>query len=116
AVPRADRSVRLHHHDDRPVPDVRRAVRDDAGRAVAQHGEPDPAHVRAGLPLVAHGLRRRDRVRAARARHDRHADPAQAPAEGDAVTRSRPLSLAGLGVNAALAVLALLTVAPLVWM
>ena len=32
------------------------------------------------------------------------------------MTRSRPLSLAGLGVNAALAVLALLTVAPLVWM
>ena len=87
------------------------------GGPLAQHGEHHAAHVRAGLPLVAHGLRRaRSRSCCSLLVMIGDAGPAQAPAEGDAVTRSRPLLLAGLGVNAALAVLALLTVAPLVWM
>jgi hypothetical protein len=45
------------HHLDQLLPAVRRALRDDAGRALEEHDQPRAAHVRAGLPLVAAGLR-----------------------------------------------------------
>ena len=70
--------LRRRHHDDRLLPALRRAVRDDAGRPAAQHDERRAAHVRGGLPLVADGLRGGDRVRAVRRDPACDADPAPA--------------------------------------
>ena len=48
------------------------------GGPLQQHDQPRAAHVRGGLPLVAHGLRGGDRVRAVRDHAGRHAAPAPA--------------------------------------
>src|SRR5262249_52282731 len=103
-----------HRHDDAAVPDLRRALRDDGGRSSARHRHDRAADVRAGLPLVAHGPRERDLVRAVRAHAglDRGADLAAARAAGGRMRRPGGALL----LNAALVALAVLTAAPLLWM
>ena len=72
-----------------------------------------PAHVQGRLPLVEHGLRRGDRVRALsrRARPDRRPVP---PPEGPG--RREEAACAAVPVHAALLVGAAVALTPLVWM
>ena len=51
-----DLPVRRRHDDDRLLPALRRALRDDPGRPAQAHHQRGAAHVRGGLPLVEHGL------------------------------------------------------------
>ena len=64
--------------DDRLLPALRRAVRDDAGRAGGAHAERRAPHVRGGVPLVEHGHGGGDRVRALRHHSRRDARAAAA--------------------------------------
>src|SRR6185369_16179321 len=99
-------------HDDLAVPALRRALRDDAGRSTAEYREPHPPHVRAGLPLVAARVRRGDRLHPADPGADRNVDSAAGPARGARMTRRRSSWLA----NGALALIAVVTLFPLLWM
>src|SRR5262249_7910446 len=105
--------VRLGHHDDQLFPAVRRAVRDDPGRTAEEHDQPGAAHVRAGLPLVAAGLRGGARVPAVRGDPGRDHGAGAAPGGAGAGMMRR---LPGLLQNAVLIAGAALTVAPLLWM
>src|SRR5207244_5991396 len=53
----ADAAAREHPDGGRLFSAVRRALRDDAGRAAAKHGERALLHVRAGLQVVGPGFR-----------------------------------------------------------
>src|SRR5690606_1486741 len=98
-------------------PAVRRTLCDDPRRSAAEHGERALPHVRRGLPLVEPGARIGHRVRAVRGHPGRgHAAVAHRPPQGGAV--SLPVGESRwrmLGVNGALLVLALLSLAPLAW-
>src|SRR6266481_2144866 len=127
---RAHPCLRRRGHDDRLLPALRRAVRHDPGRAGGQHAQRRAAHVRGGLPLVEHGPRRGDCLRALR-HHPRvhglatRAPPAQARRARDGGTggaagsggggRMRRAAEAVL-LHAALVAGAVLTLFPLLWM
>src|SRR5207302_1037157 len=109
ALARAHAAVRHGDHAAVPLPAVLRTLRDDAGRPAAQHRHRGAADVRAGIPVVAHGARERDRVHPVRA--DAGGDvAADARAAGTHVTRR---ALGDLALNLALLALAVLTLAPL---
>ena len=99
--------------DDRLAAALRRAVRDDTGRAVARDALRRALHVPGRLPLLEHGLRGRGRVRALRdpARRDR-APALAAAAFGVPLMRA----LRSLVLHAVLIGAAILTVLPLAWM
>src|SRR5205807_2257202 len=105
---RADVSVRGGDHGDRLLPALRRALRDDPGRAGEQHAEHRAAHVPAGLSLVEHGLCRRRGVRAVRHRPgvDLRADEAPAAMKRATTTLLYALLVGGV----------VITLAPLMWM
>src|SRR5207237_471846 len=111
---RADVPVRRRRHHDRLLPTVRRALRHDPGRTGEQHAQRRPPHVRGGLPLVEHGLRRRRRLRALRDHRLAHAGRARAPAApaGGAMRRT----VQAVALHGVLAFGAALTLLPLLWM
>src|SRR5262245_46788286 len=118
---RPNDGLRRAHHHDRLLPALRRAVRDDAGRAGGEHAQRRPPHVRGGVPLVERRLRRGDRVRPVRDRAGAHRGPAAAPPAGRR-GRARGGSpgmrriVPAIAVNAVLAVMAAFTLLPLAWM
>src|SRR5438552_7162327 len=126
---RAHLRLRRRGHDDRLLPALRRAVRHDPGRAGGQHAQRRAAHVRGGLPLVEHGPRRGDRLRALRhhprvhglatraasVKAQRGADGGTGGAAGGGGGRMRRAAEAVL-LHAALVAGAVLTLAPLLWM
>src|SRR5439155_309543 len=80
-------------------------------RTGEQHAQRRPPHVRGGLPLVEHGLRRRRRLRALRDHPLAHAGRARAPAApaGGAMRRT----VQAVALHGVLAVGAALTLLPL---
>src|SRR5438477_1604666 len=126
---RAHLRLRRRGHDDRLLPTLRRAVRHDPGRAGGQHAQRRAAHVRGGLPLVEHGPRRGDRLRALRhhprvhglatraasVKVQRGADGGTGGAAGGGGGRMRRAAEAVL-LHAALVAGAVLTLVPLLWM
>src|SRR5205823_12279742 len=82
---RADVSLCRRRHDDRLFPALRRAVCDDCGWGAARDDESRALHVRGGLPVVADGRRRRNRVCAVRDHSPLDAAPAP-PAAGARLT------------------------------
>src|SRR6185437_8102309 len=120
--PRADVLLRRRRHDDRLLPVVRRAVRDDAGRSAQEHNQPRVVHVHRRLSLVAVRQRGGDRVRAVH-HHPRVDHPAAAPRAAPRMTAAtapqpmrRRVRVAPLALHAALIVGALLALFPLFWM
>src|SRR5262249_24346237 len=109
---RPDVRVRRGRDDDRLPAALRRAVRHDAGRTGGRDAERRSPHVRGRLSLV--GSRRRDvgRVRALRGHPRPHGRAAPAPARGGRVRRP----LVPVVLHAALAVIAAVTLLPLLWM
>src|SRR6266404_972045 len=126
----ADLRLRARDHDDRLLPALRRALRDDAGRAGARDAQHRLVDVSARLPLVDDGLRGGGRVRALRdhPRADaRHVALAWSQRRGGGDVSGRRDARAPAGVSArvrlatpllyaALVVLAVLTLLPLLWM
>src|SRR5262249_12879159 len=104
-------------HHDRVPPAVRRAVRDDAGWPGEQHAQRGAPDVRGRLPLVEPGVRGGGGLRAVRADPRRVAGAALAPTR---CTRQRGRAmrrrLEAVVVHVVLAVAAVLTLLPLVWM
>src|SRR5581483_3116493 len=119
SVARADVRLRRDHHDDRLLPALRRAVRHDAGRPGERDAERRAPHVRGGVPLVEHGLRRGHRFRAVR-HHPRPLVVATRRAEGQGewgrMRRRARRILGTVALHAGLGGAAIVTALPLLWM
>src|SRR5262249_15902063 len=110
---RSDRDDGEHPHHCGILSAVRRALRDDAGRAAAQHRQRALLHVRGRLQVVESGLGLGRRVRPVPVHLLRHGRAA--PARAMAIRRVTP-SLPALLVNGLLLGMATVTLFPLVWM
>src|ERR1700738_992778 len=109
----ADAAHGQHPHHGGPFPALCRALRDDPGRPGAAHGHRAVSNVRRGLQVVEPGHRVGGGLRALPVHVRVHGPPSPGGAAlGDGM-RAR---LGFLGVNAALALLAALTLFPLAWM
>src|SRR5262249_8127445 len=108
---RADVRFRRRDDDDRLPAALRRAVRHDAGWTGGADAVDRAAHVRRGLPLVEPRHGGVDRVRAVRDHSRGDGLPAAAAAEGAGMRTA-----ASIVLHLALAMLALVAMAPLLWM
>src|SRR5690606_14966101 len=114
---RGDHRVRL-------LPAVRRALRDDPRRPAAEHGQRAVLHVRGRLQVVEPGPRLGRGLPAVRGDPGGdHADAAARPPQGDGMSAGQSIGrevgqsrLHALLVNGALFALALVSLAPLLWM
>src|SRR4029079_8487884 len=124
----ADPDDRWHPDRRRLLPALRRAVRDDAGRSAAKHGQRAVLHVRGRFQVVESGQRVRGCLSPvpAHLRGDARPDARGAPGAGLAMTgvamaarSSRPALMprpAAIVVNGLLAGLAVVALFPLLWM
>src|SRR5690606_35122327 len=92
---------------------VRRAVRDDGGRAAAEHAQRAVLHVRRGVQVVEPGTGLRRRIPALHSHVHRYTAPASDRPTGGACMKRTPAVVA---VNAILLFAAVVTVFPLFWM
>src|SRR5262249_8625240 len=108
----ADVSFPRRDDGDRVLPVLRRTLCHDQWRAVERDPFRRPADVPPGIPLVEHGLRGGDRLRPVPARGRGVGHPVRAPEEARGV-RSRAGTIL---LHAALAAIAVVSLAPLAWM